>query len=382
MKKWGSGILVAFTLFVGWVLFIKEQKKSPAMKPVSLVMQNLRDADTAGYPKVLKQRIFEFPKDHGPHPEYRTEWWYFTGNLATETGRNFGYQFTLFRNATAPQPKKSSSQWATNQMVLGHFTLTDVENKKFHSFERLSRAAIGLAGFQASPFKIWIDDWEASSVGAPFLPLKIEAEEQGIKVKLVLEFAKKLTLQGDQGLSIKGHTHGNASYYYSITRLKTRGIVHIGNQEYAISGLSWMDREWSSGVLDKEHVGWDWFSIQMKNGWDLMAYLIRREGGDPDTTSFANLISPKGESIPLQSDQFTVNATDHWKSPITKIRYPSQWNLKIPSQNLELTVVPKIANQEHTKSSILYWEGAIEANGSFQNEAVQGSGYAELVGYE
>ncbi len=346
----------------------------------------LRAENNEGYARAISPREFLFPADHGPHPEFRTEWWYYTGNLSTREGRRFGFQLTFFRSAFAPiTPKmpERASAWATRQAWLAHFTVTDVESGRFHSFERWSRGSLGLAGAEGEPFRVWLEDWSAESTGGQAPPMRIRAAEDGTAIDLVLQQGKPPVLQGERGLSQKSAEAGNASYYYSLTRMPASGTVRMGNEtfeSFEVGGLAWMDREWSTSSLGENQIGWDWFALQLDDGQDLMLYQLRDRDGTPDATSSGTLVGPRGEPRHLNLSDFRLDVLDRWESPRSGAVYPSRWRLRIPSANLDLTVEPLIEDQE-LDVSIRYWEGAVRIEGTSRGRPVRGRGYVELTGY-
>jgi len=251
--------------------------------------ERLGGGDLSGFARALEPREFAFPADHGPHPDFRNEWWYLTGNLETATGRRFGYQVTFFRIALAPedpaaQPRRSG--WATRQVWMAHVALSDAANRRHREHERFARGAAGLAGAQASPFRVWLEDWQLQARGEGkdgVWELQIETANFGLE--LALDPEKPIVLQGDAGLSRKSAEPGNASFYYSIPRLTTAGNIRVGNEELAVTGLSWLDREWSTSALTAQQSGWDWFALQLDDGRDLMYYQMRRTDGRSTPTA-------------------------------------------------------------------------------------------------
>jgi predicted secreted hydrolase len=340
----------------------------------------LRTADDRGYAKAVEPREFSFPEDHGPHPEFKTEWWYYTGNLETAEGRRFGFQLTFFRSALAPEMAERASAWATRQVYLAHFTVTDVQGKRFRSFERWSRGAAGLAGSEGEPFRVWVKDWSAEAVGGQAPPMRISAREGDVGIDLVLRPGKPPVLQGERGLSRKSEERGNASYYYSLTRMPAAGTVRLDGGSFPVSGLVWMDREWSTSSLGKDQVGWDWFALQLSDGREVMLYRLRRKDGRADPASSGTVVGPGGESRRLSLGDFTLEDLDHWRSPRSRAEYPSRWRLCIPSEGLDVEVSPLLADQE-LDVSFLYWEGAVEISGTRSGAPVTGRGYVELTGY-
>ncbi|WP_164017573.1 lipocalin-like domain-containing protein [Pyxidicoccus trucidator] len=342
------------------------------------------DTSAVGYARAVEPRPFQFPEDHGPHPEFRTEWWYWTGNLETEDGRAFGYQFTLFRSALAPAAPQRESAWGARDVYLGHFTVTDVGGGEFHPAERFSRAAVGLAGASGKPFKVWLEDWEAASVGEATWPVRLRAETDAVALELLLEPGKPPVLQGDKGLSQKGPERGNASYYYSMTRMPSRGTVRVDGQTYTVKGESWMDREWSTSALGADQVGWDWFSLQLSDGSELMYYQLRRKDGSADPFSAGTWVPPPGaassEPVRVSREDVRLEVLDTWKSPRSTGVYPSRWRLRVEKLGLDLTVTPKMADQE-LPVSVLYWEGTVGLEGTREGKPLTGRGYVELTGY-
>jgi predicted secreted hydrolase len=375
-------VIVLGLAAAGLHLFVRPEH--PLSPETSLsVSSTLRTTDDRGYAKALVPREFRFPVDHGPHPEFRTEWWYYTGNLATAEGRRFGFQLTFFRSALAPAMPVRASAWATRQAWLAHFTVSDIDGGDggtFRSFERWSRGALGLAGARVQPFRVWVKDWSAAAVGDQAPPLRLTAGEDHVGIDLVLQQGKPPVLQGDRGLSRKSAELGNASYYYSLTRMPAAGTVRLGAERFAVTGLAWMDREWSTSALGKDQVGWDWFSLQLSDGRDLMLYRLRRTDGTADPASSGTVIDPTGASRTLRLTDFQIVGTRGWRSPRSGARYPATWHVRVPAEALDLTIRPLLADQE-LDVSFRYWEGAVALEGTHRGRPVQGHGYVELTGY-
>ena len=317
---------------------------------------------------------FSFPRDHGNHPEFETEWWYFTGNLADDKGKSFGYQLTFFRRALSSKEPKKDSAWRANTIYFAHFALTDLTNKKYHSFEKWSRGAARLAGSETKTLNVWIDDWEVKLDGRNNYVLSSKSENKSIS--LVLEPSKNVVLNGNRGLSQKSKEPGNASYYYSHTRLNTEGEIMIDGQSYAVRGLSWFDHEWSTSALGEDQKGWDWFSIQLDNNTEIMIYMLRKKDGTIDPVSSGTYITGSGKAEHLTSSDFTVDIKDYWISSKTNAKYPSKWSITIPRFDLSLDVKPVLNDQEFSHS-FTYWEGAVRVSG----DGDSGRGYVELTGY-
>jgi predicted secreted hydrolase len=343
----------------------------------------LGSGDPTGFARAMAPRRFAFPDDLGPHPEFRTEWWYYTGNLETAAGRHFGFQLTFFRTALASPAVRvaaRASAWAASQLYLAHFALTDTAGRRFHAWSRLGREALGLAGARATPFRVWLGDWSAASEVPDGLPVRLRAAEGGVAIDLVLASGKPIVLQGDHGLSRKGPEPGNASYYYSRSRMSARGTVSAGGEPLPVSGLAWMDREWSTSALGPDLVGWDWVALQLDDGRDVMVYRLRRRDGTVDPHSAGAVIAVDGATRPLAAADVTLDALDHWTSPRSRVRYPSRWRLAVPGVALSLEITPRLADQELIVGT-RYWEGAVRVEGTAAGRPTAGRGYVELVGY-
>ena len=336
--------------------------------------------DSTGFARAYKPQDFSFPNDHGPHNQFRSEWWYFTGNLNNPQGRQFGYELTFFRFALKPDLPKSKSAWRSNQMYMAHLTLTDVEANRFYTDERFSRAGNELAGASNKSYQVWLYDWSAKTEGTVDFPLRLHANSNGFAIELILTSPKGYVMQGNQGLSQKSSESGNASYYYSYPRLETNGTVSVGGKPFSVIGTSWMDREWSTSALSNEQSGWDWFSLQLSDNTELMFYQLRRKDGQHDSNSSGSYMTADNAKISLKDHDATITTLDSWKSPHSEITYPSRWRLSVSSQALELEIVPLINDQE-LNVSYRYWEGAVKVTGTKQGKPISGQGYVELAGY-
>lgn len=341
-----------------------------------LALQSVLAGDSAGFARAVAPRTFHFPDDHGPHPAFRTEWWYYTGNLRSAAGERYGFQLTFFRSALSPDSVRGTSPWRTRQAWMAHFALTDAARSKFRAFERFSRGAVGLAGARAEPYRVWLYDWEAAGRGTDATPvMTLRAGAEGAAIDLVLEPAKPPVLQGDAGLSRKGSRPGNASYYYSLTRMRARGVVRSGSDSVRVEGAAWMDREWSTSVLEEGQVGWDWFALQLDDSTDVMVYHIRRRGGETDPRSRGVVVDARGNKTDLPPGGFDLEVLDRWRSPSGTV-YPSSWRLAVPSAGIDVAVEPLLDDQE-LNLSFRYWEGAVRVRGTHA-----GYGYVELTGYD
>lgn len=345
----------------------------------------LGGGDPAGFLRATAPRPFVFPADHGAHQGFRTEWWYVTGNLFAADGRAFGAQLTFFRNALTASPPVSASQWRSGHVWMAHFALADERRETFRFAERFAREAAGLAGVTAAPFRVALEDWSIASLAAPtgsappFLPLRLAARAGDDAIDLVLDSRKPPVLQGDRGLSRKGPEPGNASHYYSLTRLTAHGTVHTGGEAVAVSGEAWLDREWSTSALGDDLAGWDWFALQLGDGRDLMFYRLRRKDGASDAWSRGTLVAADGGSRPLAADDLTLEALAFWQSP-AGARYPTEWRLRVPGEELDLRLTPRVAAQE-LAATVRYWEGAVKVAGSSHGRPIGGHGFVEMTGY-
>jgi predicted secreted hydrolase len=338
-----------------------------------------------GFARATEPRAFAFPADHGSHPSYRTEWWYFTGNLATASGRHFGFELTFFRYALAPRQVSAAgaSAWRADQIWMAHFAVTDSANGRFVARERFTREALGLAGATAEPLRVWVEDWSAAggSEGADGgFSLRLRAEDDAIGLDLRVTSTVPHVAQGDRGLDVKGAGFGNASYYYSVPRLAAEGAVTVEGETFAVSGLAWLDREWSTSSLEPGIAGWDWFALHLSDGASLMFYRLRTENGEASPYSSGSLVGSDGSRTALTARDVVLSARDHWTSGSTGIRYPVAWRLEVPRAGITLDVTPFLKNQE-IDLSVRYWEGAVHAAGRGRRGALTAQGYLELAGY-
>lgn len=336
------------------------------------------DDAAAGFDRVYAPRPFVFPRDHGPHPAYQTEWWYYTGNLQTATGRRFGFQLTFFRRGLDAQPPPRASEWASGDLYLAHFALSDVAAGQFYAFERYSRGAGGLAGASGEPFGVFLEDWSSTGSGPQGMTMRLRAAEEPIALDLTLTSSKPPALQGDSGFSQKGPSAGNASYYYSLTRMETSGTVSVAGEQFAVSGLSWMDHEWGTRALAADATGWDWFSIQLADGRDLMYAQVRTATGVQ--YAFGTLVAADGSTTSLDPAAVELSVLATWRSPRSAAEYPARWRLTLADQDIQLELTPLLADQE-LPLTIVYWEGAVAVTGSQNGQPLNGHGYVELTGY-
>jgi predicted secreted hydrolase len=271
-----------------------------------------------------------------------------------------------------------NSIWAADQIYMAHFALSDITSREHYGFERFARGAAGLAGAQAEPYQVWLENWQVVQIADGQFQLMAQQDE--IALDLNLKDLKGPILHGDRGYSQKGPEIGNASYYYSQTRLQTSGSVQTPNGRYEVNGWSWKDHEYSTDALAAGQVGWDWFSIQLDDNSELMVFQIRRGDGSIDPFSSGTWINPQGEKIHLNREQFKIQVKDYWRSPNSAAEYPAEWSLDIPSLELSLKINSQLADQE-MDVSYTYWEGAVEVSGTAKELVIKGSGYVEMTGY-
>lgn len=348
----------------------------PAMNPLRRLLGD--QAAAAGFARIEGPTALAFPRDHGPHRAFRHEWWYFTGNLADEAGKPFGFQLTFFRFALAHTAPPLDSDWATNEAMLGHFAVSDIEAQRFFAVQKLERPVLGLAGATAD--HIWVGQWNARLSDAARECWQLQARDGARRLMLELEPRKPRVLQGDAGYSRKGDDEGNASCYYSATRLAARGTLDTGHGELAVQGNAWLDREWGSGSLDRKTVGWDWFGLQLSDGSELMLYRLRRTDGRVSPWSAGSLTAPDGGSTPLKTRDFILSSERHWESSASGIVYPLRWLIRIPALDLALEVEARLDAQEWD-GIVRYWEGSVAVSGHRAGKPIHGTGYMELTGY-
>jgi predicted secreted hydrolase len=321
-----------------------------------------------------------FPEDHGSHPDFKTEWWYFTGNVESDDGREFGYQLTFFRQGVIdPSQKTPPSRFVQRDVKFAHFAVSDIGSKSFRHFQKLARGAFGEAGFDDTSRVAWIDSWSCERIGLH--DFRLTADDGDVAIDLTLRSARDPVWHGRDGVSQKSEGEGRASHYYSLTRLETTGTVRLGDTTRRVTGLSWFDHEWATNQLASHQTGWDWFSLQFDNGTELMLFQIRTRDGGRDPYSSGTWIATDGTTRKIPREEFELEPTDWWKSPKTGGRYPIGWKIAIPSLDASLTVRARFPAQELDSEPFSYWEGAISAEGTLGNQPLRGKGYLEMTGY-
>ncbi|WP_320447968.1 lipocalin-like domain-containing protein [Candidatus Roseilinea sp. NK_OTU-006] len=382
------GVSVAAVLgltVLGWAAFSTPAGSGDQARATVAGLQ--RDAMSDRFAHAREPRAFDFPHDHGPHDAYQTEWWYYTGNLFDATGRHFGYQLTFFRRALVPPDEQAlradrESSFAFDQVYFAHFAITDSTANAHVSFEKYSRGAAGLAGAQASPFRVFVEDWAAIAAhdDGDAAQVRLVAAQDGYSIELTLASTKPIVLHGDRGLSQKSPNPGNASYYYSMTRMATMGKVTTPRGTFEVTGNSWLDREWSTSALDENTEGWDWFSLQFDDGREVMFFKLRQKG--TGNTSFAKgtYVNADGRAELVRQDEVTITVLDRWTSRQTGATYPVRWRLTSSRYGLDIEIAARISDQE-MRLTQRYWEGAVTFKGASAAGRVAGVGYVEMTGY-
>jgi predicted secreted hydrolase len=339
-----------------------------------------RDGD--GFALAVAPFAYVFPRDHASHPDYRTEWWYYTGHLASGA-RRFGYELTFFRVGLPRLRAGSTSAWAVQDLVFVHAALTDESRGTFRSADDARRPALGLAGADSTRYDVWLEDAYAR-LAPDGRTHELHGGGPGFAFTLSLSQDRPPAIHGEGGVSRKASGEGNASHYYSLTRLATRGGLRVGGDTLAVTGESWMDHEFGSARMADTHAGWDWFSVQLDDGRELMLYRLRRKDGGVEPLSSGTLVERDGRTRHLPLDAFRIDATDSWTSPRTHARYPAAWRVSVPSAGLALVLAPTVRDQELVAGhmgGVVYWEGSVRVSGTASGRTVAGQGYVELTGY-
>jgi predicted secreted hydrolase len=335
----------------------------------------------AQYQQALPGYQYEFPRDHFDHPDYKTEWWYYTGNLKSADGHRFGFELTFFRQGV-DRAHASQSDWDIRDLYLAHLALSDIDGRRFYHTERLNRAGPGIAGVSLESQKVWNGNWQVQWENGE---QHLRARAGNFALDLALRPAKPPVIHGRNGVSQKSVGAGNASHYISFTRLATTGNVQLAGKSYNVGGSSWMDHEFFSAGLAADEVGWDWLSLQLEDNTELMLYRLRHADGSVDPFSSGTYVDAAGKSTYLGKADFAMTpAGDTYISPVTKAVYPTSWDVDVPSLGLDLHITTPLAAQELTSANhggVSYWEGAIKITGTRRGSTLTGAGYLEMTGY-
>jgi predicted secreted hydrolase len=361
-----TAVALALVAWLGW------QTRPQTAADGRLSTSGLLNDAPETFRQVTGPRPFSFPADHAAHPGYRNEWWYFTGNLQGPGGERWGFQFTLFRFELDHAPRPESA-WSADAVWMAHLALSDVDGRVFHQAERFARGALGLAG--ATEDRWWLRDWQVTRDGDRF---ELTAVAGDFGLDLAMTAARPIVRQGEDGYSRKGPQPGNVSHYYSISRLEATGEVRVDGRAVSVEGLAWLDREWGSSQLADNLAGWDWFSLQLDDGRDVMVYRLRTDQGEASRFSAGKVIYPDGTSRTLGPDDFNAKPQRRWRDTEGNA-WPLDWTVTIPSEDLSLAVSARFDDQRW-RGAVSYWEGAVGVRDTDSGESL-GRGYLELSGY-
>jgi predicted secreted hydrolase len=353
------------------------QKKEPQLKPQANFPITGLLGTSEGFARVEAPWQFSFPRDHGAHSHYQTESWYFTGNLASEQGERFGFQLNFFRvGLKPPEALSRPSPWATKEVYRGHFAITDISQARFQASERFSRAALELSGASFSPLRVWLENWHIQVLeGESSSSFRLQAATRSMSIDLTLHSLKSPLRSGDDSSKRR-----STFYAYQLPRLLAQGRVQIDHHTYPVKGLAWLDHTWGAVPIPTGPVVWDRFLLQLENGLDLLGFRLRRRDGSGIPISSGFLVDRNGKIQPLDRENLTIKVLDYWKSPRSKIRYPARWRLQIPSQRIDLHLIPYVDDQE-LNLTLRYWGGIVQITGKDKGQTVKGQGYVELTGY-
>jgi predicted secreted hydrolase len=376
-RGWGWGLLLLAS-----TAFAAKPTEAPEPAPFSAMAKALDPTMAGMFKQAVPPYRFRFPRDHASHPEYQTEWWYYTGHLYSGS-RKFGYELTFFQVGINPWRKSSRSAWALHTVYFAHFTVTDENNRKFQFTETISRPALGMAGSRTDRYRVWIHDWSAG-LRPDNRTHQLRASAPEFAIDLSLLSAKPPVIHGHGGVSQKAAGKGRASHYYSLTRLETRGTLTLNGEKLLVTGLSWMDHEFGSNQLTEQQTGWDWFSLQLDDRRELMLYQLRLKDGRVEPLSSGTIVNADGTWKHLPLSAFQIRSGKTWKSPKTGATYPAEWSVQVPAEKLNLQIQPTLPDQElvtEDSGGVRYWEGSVRVTGQDQGKPVSGVGYVELTGY-
>ncbi|MGC0772313.1 MAG: lipocalin-like domain-containing protein [Candidatus Acidiferrum sp.] len=325
---------------------------------------------------------FEFPRDYFNHPDFQTEWWYYTGNLKSASGHRYGFELTFFRQAVSRDPAQSAT-WDVKDLYLAHLALSDLDGQHFYHAERINRAGPEIAGVSASRGRIWNGNWQIQWEGSD---QELQAIDGRFQLQLKLHPEKPPVIHGENGVSQKAEGAGHASYYISLMRLAASGKLELNGETLEVAGLAWMDHEFFTHQLESNQVGWDWLSLQLEDNTELMLFHIRRKDGSLDPFSAGTYVDAQGKPTHLRMSEFILQPlAESWTSPDTHAVYPIAWRIAIPKLGIELDARTLLVNQELAGNSNFvpsYWEGAIALAGRRGKMPLQGVGYLEMTGYD
>ncbi len=336
----------------------------------------------AQYHTALPGYRYEFPRDYFNHPDFQTEWWYYTGNLKSAQGHRFGFELTFFRQAVSRDPAKAGA-WDVQDLYLAHLVLSDLDGGKFYHAERTNRSGPGIADANESLGRIWNGNWQIQWHGSD---QELNAIDKRFQLHFTLHAEKPPVIHGENGVSQKAEGSGRASHYISLTRLVTSGSISLGNKKMEVNGTSWMDHEFFTQQLEADQTGWDWLGLQLDDHTEVMLFHIRRKDGSIDPHSAGTYVDANGKTSHLRSNDFRLEpAGDKWSSPLTGAAYPIHWKISIPKLAIDLDAKTLLVSQELTGKTELapnYWEGAIVLAGQRNAQPLSGVGYLEMTGYD
>jgi predicted secreted hydrolase len=336
----------------------------------------------AQYRTALPGYRYEFPRDHFSHPDFQTEWWYYTGNVKSPDGRRFGFELTFFRQAVSRDPAKTGV-WDLKDLYLAHLALSDLDGGKFYHSERTNRSGPGIAGASESRGRVWNGNWQIQWEAGD---QELQAIDERFELHLNMHSEKPPVIHGENGVSQKAAGPGRASHYISVTLLTTSGSIGLGGKKFSVAGTSWMDHEFFTNQLDSSQAGWDWLSLQLADNTELMLFHIRHKDGSMDPYAAGTYVDAQGKATHLRADDFTLQPlAEKWTSPLTRAAYPVRWKIAVPKLAIELEANTALESQELAGNSKLvhsYWEGAIVLSGRKNAQALAGVGYLEMTGYD
>ena len=335
----------------------------------------------AQYQQALPGYRYQFPRDHFDHPAYRTEWWYYTGNLKSADGHKFGFELTFFRQGVNRDHPKTTD-WDIHDIYLAHLALSDLDGGRFYQTQRVNRAGPGLAGASEQLAQVWNGNWQVHwTTGGQ----ELQAIADNFALHLIMKSRKPPVIHGKNGVSQKSAGAGQASHYISFTRLLTSGSVELNGKTYQVEGTAWMDHEFFTHQLDASESGWDWLSLQLDDNTELMLYRFRHKDGSVDPFSAGTYVNANGQSTFLGVSDFSIQpGGQSYASTDTHAVYPIAWRVVVPSLGLDLQIATPLASQELVtpgNASLSYWEGAIAINGTRNGASARGVGYLEMTGY-
>lgn len=330
------------------------------------------------YVPALPGYQYEFPRDHFAHPEYKTEWWYYTGNLRAKDGHRFGFELTFFRQGVSRTP--SASPWFVHDLYMAHLALSDVSGGRYYATERLNRGGPGMAGVDAASGNIWNGDWQAKVTEHAH---RLRGIGENFSFDLSVAPQKPPVIHGIHGVSQKAEGVGQASHYISFTRMKSVGKIEMNGSQYEVDGDTWMDHEFFSESMNRDEVGWDWLSIQLDDNSELMLYRLLHRDGSVEPYSSGTYVNAQGKVLHLALPDFSMTPTGAtYKSASTGATYPIGWSVTIPELKLQMDISTPLVRQEFvSRFGPSYWEGAVDVTGQHEEKPVRGTGYLEMTGY-